>query len=71
ALPVLGALVSPHWRRTATFLGPSISRLERRAPLPVQVRWWHDAGIRYVRTRELTFGTAVVMWGEKEGRRGG
>ena len=70
-LPVLGALVSSHWRRTGAFLGPSISRLEERAPLPEQVRWWHDAGIRHVRTREVTFGAAVVMWGVKEGRRGG
>jgi demethylmenaquinone methyltransferase/2-methoxy-6-polyprenyl-1,4-benzoquinol methylase len=70
-LPVLGSFVSPQWRRTGVFLGPSISRLEARAPLPEQVRWWQQAGIRHVRTRELTFGSAVVIWGVKEGRRGG
>jgi demethylmenaquinone methyltransferase / 2-methoxy-6-polyprenyl-1,4-benzoquinol methylase len=70
-LPVLGSFVSPHWRRTGAFLGPSISRLERRAPLPEQVRWWQEAGIRHVRSRELTLGAAVVIWGVKEGRRGG
>lgn len=70
-LPLVGSLVSSHWRRTGAFLGPSISRLERRAPLPEQVRWWQEAGIRHVRSRELTFGAAVVMWGVKEGRRGG
>jgi demethylmenaquinone methyltransferase / 2-methoxy-6-polyprenyl-1,4-benzoquinol methylase len=69
-LPVVGSLISSHWRRTGAFLGPSISRLERRAPLPEQVRWWQEAGIRHVRSRELTFGAAVVMWGVKEGRRG-
>lgn len=69
-LPVVGAFVSPHWRRTGVFLGPSISRLERRAPLPEQVRWWQEAGIRHVRSRELTFGAAVVMWGVKEGLHG-
>lgn len=70
-LPVLGSFVSPQWRHTGGFLGPSISRLEQRAPLPEQVRWWQDAGIRHVRSRELTLGAAVVMWGVKEGRRGG
>lgn len=70
-LPVLGSFVSPQWRRTGVFLGPSISRLEARAPLPEQVRWWQEAGIRHVRSRELTFGAAVVIWGVKEGRRGG
>lgn len=70
-LPVLGSFVSPQWRRTGTFLGPSITRLEERAPLPEQVRWWQEAGIRHVRSRELTLGAAVVIWGVKEGRRGG
>ena len=70
-LPVLGSFVSPQWRRTGNFLGPSISRLEDRAPLPEQVRWWQEAGIRHVRSRELTLGAAVVIWGVKEGRRVG
>ncbi|MET0801343.1 MAG: class I SAM-dependent methyltransferase [Actinomycetota bacterium] len=70
-LPVLGSFVSPHWRRTGNFLGPSISRLEARAPLPEQVRWWQEAGIHHVRSRELTLGAAVVIWGIKGGRRGG
>jgi demethylmenaquinone methyltransferase/2-methoxy-6-polyprenyl-1,4-benzoquinol methylase len=70
-LPVLGSFVSPQWRHTGVFLGPSISRLEARAPLPEQVRWWQEAGIRHVRSREMTFGAAVVIWGVKEGRRGG
>ena len=70
-LPVLGSFVSPQWCRTGSFLGRSISRLERRAPLPEQVRWWQEAGIRHVRSRELTFGAAVVIWGVKEGSRGG
>jgi demethylmenaquinone methyltransferase/2-methoxy-6-polyprenyl-1,4-benzoquinol methylase len=69
-LPVLGSFVSPQWRKTGNFLGPSISRLEQRAPLPEQVRWWQEAGIRHVRSRELTLGAAVVIWGVKEGRRG-
>lgn len=69
-LPVLGSFVSPQWRRTGNFLGPSITRLEERAPLPEQVRWWQEAEIHHVRSRELTLGAAVVIWGVKEGRRG-
>lgn len=68
-LPVLGSFVSPQWRHTGSFLGPSIERLEARAPLPEQVRWWQEAGIRRVRSRELTLGAAVVMWGVKGGSR--
>jgi len=70
-LPVLGSFVSPQWRRTGTFLGPSISRLDQRAPLAEQVRWWQEAGIRHVRSVEMTLGAAVVMWGVKQGRRRG
>ena len=70
-LPVLGSFVSPQWRHTGSFLGPSISRLEQRAPLPEQVRWWQEAGIRHVRSRVLTLGAAVVMWGVKQGGRRG
>ncbi len=68
-LPVLGSFISPQWRHTGNFLGPSISRLEERAPLPEQVRWWQEAGIGHVRSRELTLGAAVVIWGVKAGGR--
>lgn len=64
-MPVLGALASPAWYRTARFLGPDVSAFVRRAPLPVQVRWWQEAGIRRVRTKLLTSGAAVVTWGIK------
>jgi demethylmenaquinone methyltransferase/2-methoxy-6-polyprenyl-1,4-benzoquinol methylase len=67
ALPAIGALASPAWARTGRFLGPSISRFARGAPLPVQVRWWQDAGIERVRTRRFLWGTAVVTWGVRRG----
>ena len=52
-LPVLGSFISPQWRRTGRFLGPSIGRLEQRAPLPEQVRLngrqvHHRRGRRFV-----------------------
>lgn len=65
ALPVIGGAVSNGWYRTGRFLGPSISEFYRRYPVPVQVRMWQEAGIRRVRTKQLTLGSAIVTWGIK------
>lgn len=64
-LPMIGAAVSPSWFRTGRFLGPSISRFVEETPLPVLVRWFQDAGIRRIRTREILFGTWIVVSGTK------
>ncbi len=66
ALPLEGALASREWFRTGRFLGPSISRFYERNPLPVQVRWWQEAGLRRVRSRVFTMGAAIVIWAVKE-----
>ncbi len=66
-LPAVGAMVSPGWFRTGRFLGPSIERFYRRAPLAEQVRWWQQAGMRHVRSRVMSLGAAVVIWGVKGG----
>ncbi len=65
-MPAVGAVVSSAWYRTGLFLGPSIERFVARAPLPEQVRWWQDAGIRHVRTRLMSLGAGVVIWGAKD-----
>ena len=62
---VLGTAVSPAWARTATFLGPNISRFVARHPVEEWVRWFQEAGIGHVRTRSFLFGSAVVLWGVK------
>ena len=67
-MPMVGAAVSPAWARTTRFLGPSIDGFHRRYPLPVQVRWWQDAGLIHVRTRTFLLGTAVVIRAVKRGR---
>jgi demethylmenaquinone methyltransferase/2-methoxy-6-polyprenyl-1,4-benzoquinol methylase len=67
-MPMVGAAVSPAWARTTRFLGPSIDGFYRRYPLPVQVRWWQDAGLIHVRTRTFLLGTAVVIRAVKRGR---
>lgn len=68
-MPVVGALVSPAWRHTGSFLGPSIDRFYRRCPLPEQVRWWQAAGLRHVRTRVMSLGAGIVIWAVKGGPR--
>ena len=37
------------------------------APLPEQIRWWQRAGIGHVRSRVMSLGTGVVIWGVKGG----
>ncbi len=64
-LPAIGWVVSPAWFKTGRFLGPNVEEFERRFPLPVQVRWWQEAGMRHVRTRVLGAGAGVVTWAVK------
>lgn len=64
-MPAAGWVVSPAWYRTGRFLGRSISAFAERYPLPVQVRWWQEAGMRRVRTKLLSNGAAVVTWAVK------
>jgi demethylmenaquinone methyltransferase/2-methoxy-6-polyprenyl-1,4-benzoquinol methylase len=64
-LPAVGWVVSPAWFRTGRFLGPNILDFYRRCPLPAQVRMWQEAGIRRIRTRVMSLGAAVVVWGIK------
>lgn len=69
AMPLIGAPVSPAWRHTGRFLGPSISDFYRRYPLPEQVRWWQAAGLRHVRSRVMSLGAGIVIWAVKGGPR--
>ncbi|HEY7401482.1 MAG TPA: class I SAM-dependent methyltransferase [Actinomycetota bacterium] len=64
-LPLVGAVVSPAWAGTGRFLGPSISRFYDEHPLPAQIRWWQDAGIGDVRSREFVGGAWIVIRGVK------
>jgi demethylmenaquinone methyltransferase / 2-methoxy-6-polyprenyl-1,4-benzoquinol methylase len=62
-LPLLGALVSPGWRRVGSFLGPSIRDFHGRHDLP---ELWAAAGIDNVRSRRLSLGGGLVMWGQRQ-----
>ena len=64
-LPALGALISPGWRRVGTFLGPSIRGLYARLPEERLLELWRQAGIDDVRSRRLSLGGAIVVWGTR------
>jgi demethylmenaquinone methyltransferase/2-methoxy-6-polyprenyl-1,4-benzoquinol methylase len=59
-LPVLGAAVSPGWRRAGSFLGDSIRGFHRRYDVP---GLWRAAGIESVQSRRLSLGGGLVVWG--------
>ena len=59
-LPVAGALISPGWREVGSFLGPSIRDFHARYDL---AGLWREAGIRDVRTRRMSLGGGIVLWG--------
>ncbi|HEV3478196.1 MAG TPA: class I SAM-dependent methyltransferase, partial [Gaiellaceae bacterium] len=61
-LPVLGALVSPGWRRVGSFLGPSIREFHRRYDV---LDLWRRAGIDDVEVRRLSLGGGIVVWGRR------
>jgi demethylmenaquinone methyltransferase/2-methoxy-6-polyprenyl-1,4-benzoquinol methylase len=60
-LPAAGALISPGWREVGRFLGPSIRSFHARYDL---AGLWREAGIADVRTRRLSLGGGIVVWGK-------
>ena len=66
ALPLAGRVVRRGWAEVGDFLGGSIRRFWEENPLERQLEWWQAAGLRQVRTRTLTLGAAIVIWGTKE-----
>ena len=67
-MPLIGAAISPAWRHTGRFLGPSISGFYAAYPMAEQVRWWQRAGMTAVRTRVLSAGAGVVFSARRRGR---
>jgi len=67
ALPAGGRLFSRQWRDVGAFLGPSIRDFYRRWPEQRLLDAWHDAGFADVRSRRLSLGGAIVIWGTKSG----
>lgn len=65
-IPRGARLFSPGWGEVGSFLGPSISNLYHRYPLPELCGLWRQVGIADVQAKVLSLGGAVVMWGRKE-----
>ncbi len=64
-LPGLGRLISPGWADVGSFLGPSIKRFWAGYPLERQLGLWREAGIEDVRSRTMSLGGGIVIWGRK------
>jgi demethylmenaquinone methyltransferase/2-methoxy-6-polyprenyl-1,4-benzoquinol methylase len=64
-LPAGGLLFSRNWQRVGAFLGPSIRDFYRRWPEDRLLSAWRDAGFCDVRSRRLTLGGAIAIWGTK------
>ena len=59
-LPAAGMLISPGWREVGRFLGPSIREFHARYDI---AGLWREAGIGDVRTRTMSLGGGIVLWG--------
>lgn len=69
-LPVAGAVLGGRaWFGVGRFLGPNITAHYRRFPVAATVRAWEAAGITGVRTRHMSLGGGLVMWGRRADHR--
>jgi demethylmenaquinone methyltransferase / 2-methoxy-6-polyprenyl-1,4-benzoquinol methylase len=66
-LPAIGRMASPAWYEVGRFLGPSIETLYDHEPDLAEL--WSAAGIADVRTRRMSFGAGLLMWGVRDGNR--
>lgn len=65
-LPAAGALTGGRdWAEVGRFLGPSIEQHYRAFSVSEHVGAWEAAGLRDVRTRPMSLGGGLVMWGRK------
>ena len=64
-LPLAGRAVSPGWHTVGGFLGPSIRGFYARWPEERLVEAWRAAGVGDVRSRRLSLGGGIVMWGRR------
>jgi len=70
-LPAGGLLLGGReWFRVGRFLGPNISAHYRRYPVAWTVQAWEKAGLTGVRTRVMSLGGGLVMWGTRQGQGG-
>src|ERR1700730_2298534 len=67
-LPAGGLLLGGReWFQVGRFLGPNISAHYRRYPVAWTVQAWEKAGLTDVRTRVMSLGGGLGMWGTRAG----
>ena len=64
-LPAAGRVVSTGWGEVGRFLGPSIRGFWERWPDPRLLDAWREAGVADVRSRRLSVGGGIVVWGRR------
>ncbi len=64
-LPLAGRVISPGWHDVGRFLGPSIRGFWEQLPEPALLELWRGAGVADVRSRRLSVGGGIVVWGTK------
>jgi demethylmenaquinone methyltransferase / 2-methoxy-6-polyprenyl-1,4-benzoquinol methylase len=64
-LPLAARVFSRDWRDVGRFLGPNIRDFYRRWPEPRLLNAWTDAGLQGVRSKRLSLGGGIVIWGRK------
>lgn len=64
-LPSAGAVIRSGWWEVGRFLGPSIDDFSSRYPPGRLAVEWEAAGIEDVRTRQMSLGGGLVMWGRR------
>ena len=65
-LPLAGRVLRHGWREVGGFLGPSIRDFWQRWPLERQLELWRAAGLVDLRSRSLSLGGGVVLWGRRQ-----
>lgn len=65
-LPLAGRLLSPGWHEVGRFLGPSIRSFHARYPEHVLLDLWRRADVADVRSRRLSLGGGLVVWGRRD-----
>jgi demethylmenaquinone methyltransferase/2-methoxy-6-polyprenyl-1,4-benzoquinol methylase len=64
-LPLAGRLLSPGWHEVGRFLGGSIREFNLRYPEPTLTRLWREAGLVDVRSRTMSVGGGLIVWGRR------
>lgn len=64
-LPATGAVIRSGWWEVGRFLGPSIDRFAREHSPDRLAAEWSEAGLEDVRSRLMSLGGGLVMWGRR------